>query len=236
VGRPADLPAHVASICDLLRPTGPFNRWLPNRIVRTIRAALLPGSDRGALLRFRGPPLPDPGARLPRRRPRHLPAVRPRPGLGRERVGCPDCTLQRGGQRVELTDPIMFSGGDAMALVPAPMRAGLRLLRVTQARVAASRHPWGRGRAAGAGTTGPGWRRPQPRRPGPAPVGGGEAGQAGVAPGQVAPGEGAGEQGQGRDVGVRRTPSRLVRIQATRKLAAAMTESQPRAPSQEIAA
>ena len=42
------------------------------------------------------------------------------------------CSLERGGQRVELTDPRMLDVGDGMALVPAPMRPALRLLRVTR--------------------------------------------------------------------------------------------------------
>jgi deazaflavin-dependent oxidoreductase (nitroreductase family) len=42
------------------------------------------------------------------------------------------CTLERGGRRVELTGPRMLDVGEGMALVPAPMRPGLRLLRVTR--------------------------------------------------------------------------------------------------------
>jgi deazaflavin-dependent oxidoreductase (nitroreductase family) len=41
------------------------------------------------------------------------------------------CTLERGGRRVELTRPRVLSAGEGLALVPAPVRAGLRLLRVT---------------------------------------------------------------------------------------------------------
>jgi deazaflavin-dependent oxidoreductase (nitroreductase family) len=40
------------------------------------------------------------------------------------------CSLERGGRRVDLTDPRMLPGGDGMTLVPAPMRPALRLLRV----------------------------------------------------------------------------------------------------------
>ena len=40
------------------------------------------------------------------------------------------CTLERGGQRIGLTDPIVLTGSQGMALLPAPVRAGLRLLRV----------------------------------------------------------------------------------------------------------
>ena len=40
------------------------------------------------------------------------------------------CTLQRGGRRVELTDPRMLGADDGMTLVPPPMRPALRLLRV----------------------------------------------------------------------------------------------------------
>jgi deazaflavin-dependent oxidoreductase (nitroreductase family) len=40
------------------------------------------------------------------------------------------CTLQRGGRRVELTDPRMLDVAEGIALVPAPLRPALRLLRV----------------------------------------------------------------------------------------------------------
>ena len=42
------------------------------------------------------------------------------------------CTLQRGGRRVELTNPRMLDVGEGMTLVPAVMRPALRLLRVTR--------------------------------------------------------------------------------------------------------
>jgi deazaflavin-dependent oxidoreductase (nitroreductase family) len=42
------------------------------------------------------------------------------------------CTLERGGRRVELTAPRMLDASDGMALVPAPMRPALRLLRVAR--------------------------------------------------------------------------------------------------------
>jgi hypothetical protein len=41
------------------------------------------------------------------------------------------CTLERGGRRVELTDPRMLDISDGRALVPALMRPVVRLLRVT---------------------------------------------------------------------------------------------------------
>jgi deazaflavin-dependent oxidoreductase (nitroreductase family) len=40
------------------------------------------------------------------------------------------CTLKRGGRRVELTDPRLLDVRDGIALVPAPLRPALRLLRV----------------------------------------------------------------------------------------------------------
>lgn len=40
------------------------------------------------------------------------------------------CTLERGGRRIELTDPHLIVGDEGMALIPAPMRAGLRLIGV----------------------------------------------------------------------------------------------------------
>jgi deazaflavin-dependent oxidoreductase (nitroreductase family) len=42
------------------------------------------------------------------------------------------CTLDRGGRRVDLTGPRVLDAGDGLALVPALMRPGLRLLRVTR--------------------------------------------------------------------------------------------------------
>jgi deazaflavin-dependent oxidoreductase (nitroreductase family) len=42
------------------------------------------------------------------------------------------CTLQRGGRQVELTATRMLDISDGVALVPAPMRPALRLLRVTR--------------------------------------------------------------------------------------------------------
>ena len=41
------------------------------------------------------------------------------------------CTLERGGRRVKLTKPRMLSASEGVALVPAAVRPGLRLLRVT---------------------------------------------------------------------------------------------------------
>jgi deazaflavin-dependent oxidoreductase (nitroreductase family) len=40
------------------------------------------------------------------------------------------CTLERGGRRVGLTDPRMLDIGQGRALLPAPLRPVLRLLRV----------------------------------------------------------------------------------------------------------
>jgi deazaflavin-dependent oxidoreductase (nitroreductase family) len=42
------------------------------------------------------------------------------------------CTLERGGRRVELTDPRVLAGSEGMAALPAPVRAALRILRVTR--------------------------------------------------------------------------------------------------------
>jgi deazaflavin-dependent oxidoreductase (nitroreductase family) len=42
------------------------------------------------------------------------------------------CTLERGGRAIELTSPRMLSGREGMALVPPPVRLGLRVLRVTR--------------------------------------------------------------------------------------------------------
>jgi deazaflavin-dependent oxidoreductase (nitroreductase family) len=40
------------------------------------------------------------------------------------------CTIERGGRRVELTDPRLLDAGDGVALVPLVLRPALRLLRV----------------------------------------------------------------------------------------------------------
>ena len=42
------------------------------------------------------------------------------------------CTLERGGRRVELTDPRILAGSEAMAMLPAPARAALWPLGVTR--------------------------------------------------------------------------------------------------------
>jgi deazaflavin-dependent oxidoreductase (nitroreductase family) len=42
------------------------------------------------------------------------------------------CTLELGGRRVELTHPRVVAGNEGIAMLPSPVRAGLRLLRVTQ--------------------------------------------------------------------------------------------------------
>jgi deazaflavin-dependent oxidoreductase (nitroreductase family) len=47
-------------------------------------------------------------------------------------VAAGSCTLERGGRRVELTRPSVLNRSEGIALVPAPVRAGLRLLRVTR--------------------------------------------------------------------------------------------------------
>ena len=45
-------------------------------------------------------------------------------------VAAGSCALERGGRRFDLTDPRMLDAGDGLALVPAPVRPALRLLRV----------------------------------------------------------------------------------------------------------
>ncbi len=42
------------------------------------------------------------------------------------------CTLERGGRRVVLTDPSVLAGSEGFAPLPGPVRAALRLLRVTR--------------------------------------------------------------------------------------------------------
>jgi hypothetical protein len=51
--------------------------------------------------------------------------------------------LARGGQRVELVNPTVLDASDGMALMPALVRPGLRLLRVTRVmRLAATSSSW----------------------------------------------------------------------------------------------
>jgi deazaflavin-dependent oxidoreductase (nitroreductase family) len=51
------------------------------------------------------------------------------------------CTLERGGQRIELSNPIVLSARQGTARLAAPVRAGLRLLRVTRVlRLSADAH------------------------------------------------------------------------------------------------
>lgn len=111
-----------------------FNRWLPNRIVRTFAGRRL---SPVAIVVHRG-----------RRSGRHYrtPVLAFRVDDGyvialfygtdrdwvRNVLAAGSCSLKRGGRRVELTDPRMLDAGDDKALVPAPMRPGLRLLRVTR--------------------------------------------------------------------------------------------------------
>jgi deazaflavin-dependent oxidoreductase (nitroreductase family) len=42
------------------------------------------------------------------------------------------CTLERGGRRIELTDPRILTGREGTATLPAPVRATLRTLRVSR--------------------------------------------------------------------------------------------------------
>jgi deazaflavin-dependent oxidoreductase (nitroreductase family) len=42
------------------------------------------------------------------------------------------CILERGGRRVELTAPRLLTGDEGITVLPAPVRAGLRLMRTSQ--------------------------------------------------------------------------------------------------------
>lgn len=42
------------------------------------------------------------------------------------------CTLELGGRRMELTDPRVLAGSEGIAMLPSPVRATLRVLRLTQ--------------------------------------------------------------------------------------------------------
>ena len=40
------------------------------------------------------------------------------------------CTLERGGRRIELTEPRILAGSEGTAMLPAPVRTALRTLRI----------------------------------------------------------------------------------------------------------
>jgi deazaflavin-dependent oxidoreductase (nitroreductase family) len=42
------------------------------------------------------------------------------------------CTLEQGGKRIELTNPGVLVGSEAMAMLPAAVSAALRLLHITR--------------------------------------------------------------------------------------------------------
>ena len=42
------------------------------------------------------------------------------------------CILEQGGKRIELTNPGVLVGSEAMAMLPAPVRTALRLLHITR--------------------------------------------------------------------------------------------------------
>jgi deazaflavin-dependent oxidoreductase (nitroreductase family) len=111
-----------------------FNRWGPNRIVRTFAGrrlspvAIVVHRGRRSGRRYRTPVIAfrvDDGYLISLPYGAHRDWVRNVQAAG-------SCELERGGRRIELTTPMVLAASQGMAQLPAPMRAGLRLLRVTR--------------------------------------------------------------------------------------------------------
>jgi deazaflavin-dependent oxidoreductase (nitroreductase family) len=119
-----------------------FNRRLPNRVIRTFAGrrlspvALMVHQGRRSGRQYRTPvmPLPlDDGFLV------SLP-YGPERDWVRNVLAAGRCTLQRGGRRVELTDPRLLDAAGAAPLLPAALRPALRVvpgihfLRLSRAR------------------------------------------------------------------------------------------------------
>jgi deazaflavin-dependent oxidoreductase (nitroreductase family) len=107
-----------------------FNRRLPNRVVRTVAGrrfspvAVVVHRGRRSGRQYRTPVMPFPLARgylvsLP---------YGPDRDWVRNVLAAGGCRLRRGGREVELTRPTMLRAGEAAALLPRPLRPGLRAL------------------------------------------------------------------------------------------------------------
>jgi deazaflavin-dependent oxidoreductase (nitroreductase family) len=111
-----------------------FNRWGPNRLVRTFAGrrrspvAIVVHRGRTSGRSYRTPVI---AFRRADGYVISLPYGANRDWV-RNVLAAGSCTVERGGRRVELTDPRVLAGSDGMALLPAPARAGLRLLRVSR--------------------------------------------------------------------------------------------------------
>ncbi len=109
-----------------------FNRRGPNRIVRTFAGrrlspvAIVVHRGRTSGRRYRTPVI---AFRLDDGYVISLPYGADRDWV-KNVLAAGTCTLERYGRRVELTDPCVLAGSEGMALLPAPVRAGLRLLRM----------------------------------------------------------------------------------------------------------
>jgi deazaflavin-dependent oxidoreductase (nitroreductase family) len=119
-----------------------FNRRLPNRVIRTFAGrrlspvALMVHQGRRSGRQYRTPvmPLPlDDGFLV------SLP-YGPERDWVRNVLAAGRCTLQRGGRRVELTDPRLLDAAGAAPLLPAALRPalrvvpGIRFVRLSRAR------------------------------------------------------------------------------------------------------
>ena len=111
-----------------------FNRRAPNHIVRRFAGrrlspvAIVVNQGRTSGRRYRTPVIAfriDDGYVI------SLPYGADRDWV-RNVLAAGSCTLERGGRRIELTDPRIFVGSEGMAMLPAPVRAALRPLRVTR--------------------------------------------------------------------------------------------------------
>jgi deazaflavin-dependent oxidoreductase (nitroreductase family) len=111
-----------------------FNRLLPNRLVRTFAGrrfspiAVVVHRGRSSGRRYRTPVA---AFRIEDGYVVSLPYGPDRDWV-RNVLAAGACTLERSGRAIELTSPRLLSGREGMALVPAPVRLGLRVLRVTR--------------------------------------------------------------------------------------------------------
>ena len=111
-----------------------FNRWLPNRAVRMFAGrrlspiAIVEHRGRRSGRDYRTPVV---AFRVDGSYVISLPYGASRDWV-RNVLAAGSCTLQIGGRHVTLTEPRLLEPGEGLPLVPAPMRIGLRLLRVSK--------------------------------------------------------------------------------------------------------
>ncbi len=107
-----------------------FNRHVTNRIARPVAGRVPPlavvvhrGRRSGRLRRTPVLAIPGDGAWT-------IPLTYgPQVDWLRNVLAAGGCTLERSGRRIELTGPRVLAGEEALSQVPAPVRAGLRVLR-----------------------------------------------------------------------------------------------------------